>query len=36
MLLYIDGAVRAESRTREIVDYLAGKNHCDVEYVWLL
>lgn len=35
MLLYIDGAVRAESRTRELADYLAGKINCNVEYVRL-
>ena len=29
MLLYIDGAVRAESRTRELADYLAGKINCN-------
>lgn len=35
MLLYIDGAVRAESRTRELADYLAGKINCNFEYVRL-
>lgn len=35
MLLYIDGAVRTESRTRELADYLAGKFICNVEYVRL-
>lgn len=35
MLLYVDGAVRPKSRTRELADYLAGKIHCNVEYVRL-
>ena len=35
MLLYIDGAIRPESRTRELADYLAGKIKCDSEYVRL-
>lgn len=35
MILYIDGAVRAESRTRELADYLAGKISGETEYVRL-
>ena len=35
MLLYIDGTVRNESRTRELADYLAGKISDNVEYLRL-
>lgn len=35
MLLYIDGAVRTNSRTRELADYLADKKVCEKEYVRL-
>ena len=35
MILYIDGAVRTESRTRELADYLIGKKSDKVEYVRL-
>lgn len=35
MLLYIDGTVRANSRTREIAEYLAEKKSCEKEYVRL-
>lgn len=35
MLLYIDGAARSESRTRELADYLAEKINGDAEYVRL-
>ncbi|MGN0508945.1 MAG: NAD(P)H-dependent oxidoreductase [Ruminococcus sp.] len=35
MLLYIDGAVRTNSRTRELADFLADKKNCEKEYVRL-
>lgn len=37
MLLYIDGAVREKSRTRELADYLVGKfpDNTEIEYVRL-
>lgn len=35
MILYVDGTVRKESRTRELSDYLLKKMNGQVEYVKL-